>query len=266
MTRTVCRSRCKHPAGFTLLELLVVTSILSLLLAIALPSYRRAQEDARRSVCLSNIKHVGIGLFTYAAENNDKAPPVMDRMGRTAPRVLLSRSGRLVNLGHLVERYLDQPEVFFCPSQTRFNFNNQLKYLSRGTVGGSYAYAVHIPAGQTREIRALRHLAMVSDDFVSYRHGDGVGRYAHRTGYNVLYTDGSASWYHDADMSIARQQVHWDDETDDITYETYYNYRQGGQEGQGGQGDQGDGNSGYGNRFDVFRVWYSFCYNVPDPF
>ena len=66
------RSREK---GFTLIELLVVISIIALLLSIMMPSLSRAKELARRTVCASNLKSIGTGIFVYANKNNGQLPP-----------------------------------------------------------------------------------------------------------------------------------------------------------------------------------------------
>ncbi len=62
--------------GFTLIELLVVVAIIALLIAILLPSLARAREMARRSVCSSNLRQIGLALNTYAQDNEDTFPRV----------------------------------------------------------------------------------------------------------------------------------------------------------------------------------------------
>ena len=58
--------------GFTLVELLVVISIIALLMAILLPALARAREQGKRIVCLSNLKQLTLAWMTYASANNDK--------------------------------------------------------------------------------------------------------------------------------------------------------------------------------------------------
>lgn len=61
--------------GFTLIELLVVISIIALLLSILLPSLRQAKEQAKRTVCMTNLKQWGTVFHMYADENKYRFPP-----------------------------------------------------------------------------------------------------------------------------------------------------------------------------------------------
>jgi prepilin-type N-terminal cleavage/methylation domain-containing protein/prepilin-type processing-associated H-X9-DG protein len=58
--------------GFTLVELLVVIAIIALLMAVLLPALNRAREQAKRVVCISDLKQLTLAWMTYAEANNDK--------------------------------------------------------------------------------------------------------------------------------------------------------------------------------------------------
>ena len=65
----------RQPRGFTLIELLVSISIMTLLISILLPSLSSAREQARSSVCLSNLKRLGMGIMIYLDTGGDRYPP-----------------------------------------------------------------------------------------------------------------------------------------------------------------------------------------------
>jgi len=66
--------RAPSRPGFTLVELLVVISIIALLLAILLPALRGAREAALSVVCQSNLRQNALGLAMYQEDNNRIIP------------------------------------------------------------------------------------------------------------------------------------------------------------------------------------------------
>jgi prepilin-type N-terminal cleavage/methylation domain-containing protein/prepilin-type processing-associated H-X9-DG protein len=64
-----------RPKAFSLIELLVVISIIALLTSITLPSLRRARQRGYASVCANQLRTLGQGLAMYALDHNDAMPP-----------------------------------------------------------------------------------------------------------------------------------------------------------------------------------------------
>jgi prepilin-type N-terminal cleavage/methylation domain-containing protein/prepilin-type processing-associated H-X9-DG protein len=60
----------KVPSAFTLVEMLVVISIIGILTAILLPALGVAREAARRAQCQSNLAEFGKGMHAYAASHD----------------------------------------------------------------------------------------------------------------------------------------------------------------------------------------------------
>ena len=113
-----------HPAGFTLLELLVVVSIIALLMAVLLPALSKAREVARRTQCMTNLKNIGIAWNAYWVENDYRMPPFTNismrfQYGGKAPAVLTPAEPRV----RLINPYMqldanehETGEVFRCPN------------------------------------------------------------------------------------------------------------------------------------------------------
>jgi prepilin-type N-terminal cleavage/methylation domain-containing protein/prepilin-type processing-associated H-X9-DG protein len=88
--------------GLTLIEFLVVLSIIGLLIALLMPATRRAREPARRAQCMNNLKQIALGLHNYA-----------DVWGAFPPAYTVDAEGHpLHSWRTLILPYIDQKPLY----------------------------------------------------------------------------------------------------------------------------------------------------------
>ena len=62
------------PRAFTLVELLVVITIIGILTALVTPAFYKSRETVNTSKCASNLRQIGIAMLAFASENNGMFP------------------------------------------------------------------------------------------------------------------------------------------------------------------------------------------------
>ncbi len=62
------KAKVRTKRAFTLVELLVVVSIIALLISILLPSLKKAREQTKAVVCLANQRGMSTAVLTYTSE------------------------------------------------------------------------------------------------------------------------------------------------------------------------------------------------------
>lgn len=137
------RPRPLQPGGFTLVELLVVISIIALLIALLLPSLARAREKVRITLCSNNLRQFVTCTVLYDLDY--KAVP----MGKyNQPNSLNSGAYQMKNSYGFSAKLAVCPSADIQASGIRFdwgrNFNDgdnaDLTYVYLGAPGGHPRY------------------------------------------------------------------------------------------------------------------------------
>ena len=138
--------------GFTLIELLVIIAIIAILAALLLPVLTNAREASMRVSCANNLKQIGLGVNTYAGDNNDY-PPVINLPGPSENFYQTSLACRTTTVPSTQIAYgpygfgqlffsgiVNNPQVFYCPSV----LNGEYAYSSYA--GSGYPWPATTPA------------------------------------------------------------------------------------------------------------------------
>ena len=65
--------------GLSLVEILVVITIIVVIAALSTMGFARARSTARGATCTSNLRQIATAMLSYASENNGQLPPLEDR-------------------------------------------------------------------------------------------------------------------------------------------------------------------------------------------
>lgn len=196
-------------SAFTLIELLVVIAIIALLMSILMPALGRVREQAKRTVCKSNLRQIGVAEFMYSGDYNNRFPPLRGfslgaedaRYGYALwCREPFSNVYRATGLGLLVEPYVGgQGKLFFCPSQTFPNskYNNpDTGWRNWGLQPGAVQYPWVCGGYFARRSNMIKNTrrtkAVAADMFYAYHSLTCHTR--PKVGDNILYSDGSVKF------------------------------------------------------------------------
>ncbi len=208
--------------AFTLVELLVVVSIIALLMAMLLPSLNEAREAARRIACSSQQHQWGLAMISFGNDHNGVLPrgQVMDTpnagavMTWSATLPDVPPFGRFRGIGHLVDAgYAPEPKLLYCPSWKHDTIylhgpwgwpeGDDPQAAGMSYLGASYHYRSSFDGPNWRPARLGRDpsWAVVLADHFSAGNWAGV-QHHHLVGYNVLRLDGSSRFINDPQQVV----------------------------------------------------------------
>lgn len=204
-------------AAFTLADVLVSISVISVLIGLMLPSLVSVRETARKVKCSINIRQIGIGVQSYADDKPNRGVIPFstfsskhlndpDAHPQAMMQLRLENSGPWDGLGLLVSgNYLavggpmESASLFYCPSHTgshRFDQYADAWLSGEGEIVGNYHFRGSTRDGITRIERLPTRFSVVTDGLATQ------SDFNHRTGSNVLTADQSVLWFDDGDSRL----------------------------------------------------------------
>lgn len=173
--------------GFTLVELLVVLSIIITLIALLLPAMNRARELARRTVCLSNQRQLTAAWIAYA--NDHKGQLVDADTSSEADWVSIGNDLASITTGQLYP-YVHNTEVYYCPSD--FNKVNIRSYSINWVLNDTSGYHLFWQTqGEVPMMARLTDVIDPSDTFVFIDEYDARGQDYNIAGFAVWCAHGN---------------------------------------------------------------------------
>ena len=197
-----------YKRGFTLVELIVVISIISLLMAIVLPALSGAKRQARAVVSMSNQRQVSAAANLFASGNNERYPESVATIGFgsnwnwTDPTRLTGNRRRSPQLhramSEYLQNYVDDASVMYCPNAPRKykylqkawnagdNWDNPDTAFAADPVGGTYCYYWNykgyldgrgIFRGPRSPASGGRYSKLIISDYFGYNHWRSPGCY-----------------------------------------------------------------------------------------
>jgi len=122
--------------AFTLIELLVVIAIIALLAAILFPAFAQAREQARTTVCTSNLRQIGIAVRMYV-QDFDETFPIFQAYNTAASGGAPGTAGHL-GVEDELKPYTKSQPLFRCPDDLGGPATGKASY--HDTYGSSYRF------------------------------------------------------------------------------------------------------------------------------
>ena len=110
--------------GFTLIELLVVIAIIAILAALLFPVFAQAREQARQTVCSSNVRQIGMTVQMYAQDYDESLPIFFAYNTKDPATGQSAKAGDALHKGIELQllSYAKNKDIFKCPDDQGSNY------------------------------------------------------------------------------------------------------------------------------------------------
>ena len=100
--------------AFTLIETLVVIALIATLAAMLFPVFAQAKRPAKGTVCIGNLRQIGMAINLYGLDADERYPLATDPVEANTQCEGRSRSSAL-QIHILLRPYNKSPELWHCP-------------------------------------------------------------------------------------------------------------------------------------------------------
>jgi prepilin-type N-terminal cleavage/methylation domain-containing protein len=179
-TPSTCNvSASSRREAFTLIELLVVVAIISLLVAMLVPSLQRARELAANTLCLNSHRTIVMGGVLYQSENDELIHPRSYKDTST---------GKWRGWHYILEPYMEVGEAFWkCPSDDTIQVH-------------TYKTNAERTYNPTRDGPGLEKASSIPSPEITFMYTDRIVNYP--TVITVVYGDSNVSLYRSGDLVV----------------------------------------------------------------
>jgi len=142
-------------AAFTLIELLIVITIVTILASILLPALNKAKETGKSTLCASNLRQTSNLLSLYCSDNNEWGPPILQGYANS-PVTGPTWTTQLIDQGYIKPQNR-KPCILLCPEgETPIGKG----IWSSGTASHSYGMRYGWSYGPWRISPRVSHIAI----------------------------------------------------------------------------------------------------------
>jgi type II secretory pathway pseudopilin PulG len=179
---------------FTLVELLIVVSIIIILISLLLPGLRLAKEKSKQIACLGNLRQIGVALSAYAGDSSGWLPVsygVANWDNRIRDNNVWTGLGLLY-----ADNYLGNGGVLYCPNYQKDSSKEYLylpnePYKNMFSTYDYYLANKNYCPSEMKIGKALEENVPAALDglYAAYLTRNTP---PHRSGFNILLFSGSA--------------------------------------------------------------------------
>jgi prepilin-type N-terminal cleavage/methylation domain-containing protein/prepilin-type processing-associated H-X9-DG protein len=140
--------------GFTLLELLLVVTVIAIVAALLLPALAGAKGKARQSACMNNLRQINLGVRMYADDSSDAFPAPKKNNG--PPDAFIAYTKLMKGYLGMTSASSERVALFACPADTfHYDYNDRVAeglhlqsrfcYSSYAFNGGNFPWKNAVP-------------------------------------------------------------------------------------------------------------------------